>query len=76
MISRALTAVRHNIVAWLALFVALTGTSMAATHYVITSTHQIRPSVLKSLHGATGARGDSRFAGRPGSRGAEGRNRS
>jgi hypothetical protein len=28
-------------VAWMALFVALTGTSVAATHYLITSTTQI-----------------------------------
>ena len=72
MISRALTAVRNNIVAWLALFVALTGTSMAATHYVITSTHQIRPSVLKSLHGATGARGAAGSQGVPGPAGLRG----
>jgi hypothetical protein len=66
MFARMLTAVRHNLVAWLALFVALGGTSMAATHYIITSTHQIKPSVLKQLRAARGP------AGRTGPQGAAG----
>jgi len=49
MIHRIATAIRQNLVAWLALFVALGGTSLAASHYVITSTKQIKPSVLKSF---------------------------
>jgi hypothetical protein len=57
MIFRMLTAIRQNIVAWLALFVALTGTSIAATHYTITSTSQIKPSVLKQLRAARGGAG-------------------
>jgi hypothetical protein len=44
-------------VALLALFVALGGTAIAAKHYVITSTKQIKPNVLRYLKGATGARG-------------------
>ena len=46
---RLVEAVRGNIIAWLALFVAMGGTSLAASHYVITSTKQIKPSVLKKL---------------------------
>jgi len=69
MLGRTIKAVRQNIVAWLALFVALTGTSIAATHYVITSTKQIKPSVLKALHGANGKQGP---AGKTGPRGETG----
>lgn len=66
------------IVACLALFVALGGTGLAATHYLITSTGQIKPSVLKQLRGPTvsfaqdgpqGATGPSGAPGLPGPRG-------
>jgi len=74
MISRIVTSIRHNIVAWLALFVALSGTSMAATHfYVLTNVNQIKPSVLKKLHGANGKTGGRGLAGPTGTVGAEGR---
>jgi hypothetical protein len=39
------------VVACLALIVALAGTAVAAEQYVITSTNQIKPSVLKELRG-------------------------
>lgn len=54
---RIINAVRGNIVAWLALFVALGGTSLATSHYIITSTSQIKPSVRAALHGARGPQG-------------------
>ena len=52
-----------NIVATLALLFAMTGGALAAKHYIISSTQQIKPSVLKKLQGKSG---------RPGARGATG----
>lgn len=49
-----------------ALVLALAGSAWAAKKYVITSTSQIKPSVLKSLQGKAGA------PGAPGSPGAQG----
>jgi hypothetical protein len=75
------------IVAVIALVVAMGGTSLAAAHYVITSKHQIKPSVLKGLkgkrgrtgaigptgpQGATGATGAAGAAGKPGAMGKPG----
>jgi hypothetical protein len=46
---RLVLSVRRNLVAWLALFFALAGTGIAAGRYIITSTSQIKPSVLREL---------------------------
>ena len=53
----------------IAVLFALTGGAVAAGHYLITSTKQISPRVLKSLRGARGARG---ARGLPGPRGVAG----
>jgi hypothetical protein len=60
------------IVACLALFVASTGTSIAASHYLITSTKQIKPSVIKKLKGAKGPRGATGTQGAQGLKGDTG----
>ena len=59
-------------IATLALFFALGGTAIAARHYLVTSTSQIKPSVLSALH----RRGWSSWPDRrgwPGWRGGPGR---
>jgi hypothetical protein len=65
-------------IASLALVFAMTGGAYAASRYVITSTKQIKPSVLKSLQGkagspgAAGAQGPAGPAGPQGPQGAKG----
>jgi hypothetical protein len=56
----------------LALFFSLGGTAIAAKHYIITSTSQIKPSVLAQLHGARGPQGPAGPQGRQGPPGSQG----
>jgi hypothetical protein len=65
-------AIRGNIVAWVALFVAMGGTSIATTHYLINSTKQINPKVLHKLTGKTGRAGPQGPAGGQGPAGPQG----
>jgi Collagen triple helix repeat (20 copies) len=58
-----------NVVATLALVFAMTGGAVAAGHYLVTSTGQISPKVLKALRGHSGANGP---AGPPGPQGPQG----
>jgi Collagen triple helix repeat (20 copies) len=69
---RPINVVRRNLIACLALFVALGGTSLAASHYIITSTKQIKPSVLRQLRGKTGPKGAAGIAGPQGPKGETG----
>src|SRR4051812_46300168 len=65
-----------NVAATLALFFALSGGALAAKHYLITSTKQIDPKVLKKLRGRagkTGAHGVTGPAGAIGGQGAAGK---
>ncbi len=58
-----------NVVATLALVFAMGGGALAAQHYLVNSTTQINPKVLKKLKGRSGANG---VAGATGVRGATG----
>lgn len=58
-----------NVAATLALVFSMTGGAMAANHYLISSTKQIKPSILKKLKGNAGAKGAT---GPQGSQGAQG----
>jgi Collagen triple helix repeat (20 copies) len=59
-------------IASLALVFAMSGGAYAAGHYLITSTKQIKPSVLRQLTGKAGANGASGLAGPQGPAGAQG----
>ena len=60
------------VMAIVALVVALGGTAVAASHYIITSTNQIKPSVLRALRAGAGAKGTTAIAGPQGPVGATG----
>ena len=72
MFARTTLTLRRNAIAWLALFISLTGTSFAASHYIITSTKQIKPSVLHQIRGQAGSSGGKGPAGATGAAGAQG----
>jgi hypothetical protein len=64
-----------NVTATLALVFAIAGgTAYAAHHYLISSTKQFKPSVLKSLRGKIGPAGSAGRAGATGATGATGAN--
>jgi Collagen triple helix repeat (20 copies) len=72
-----LSAIRRRItpgtvIATLALVLAMSGGAYAAGHYLITSTKQIKPSVLKALKGKTGPVGPAGTAGPAGPAGTAG----
>jgi hypothetical protein len=61
-----------TVIATLALVFAMTGGAYAAKHYLITSTKQISPKVLKALKGKPGANGAQGPAGSAGATGPAG----
>jgi len=61
-----------NITATLALVFAMSGGALAANHYLINSTKQINPKVLKKLVGKAGATGPQGPTGKEGAAGKEG----
>lgn len=48
-----------NVAATLALVLSMSGAALAANHYLINSTKQIKPSVIRKLRGDTGRRGST-----------------
>jgi len=63
-----------NIVATMALVLAMGGSAIAPNHYLITSTKQIKSSVLKKLKGNAGAKGATGAQGAQGNEGKAGTN--
>ena len=61
-----------NVTATLALVFAMSGGALAAKHYLINSTKQVSPKVLKALKGKTGKAGATGKEGPAGKEGAPG----
>jgi Collagen triple helix repeat (20 copies) len=61
-----------NIMATLALLLVMSGGAYAAKRYVITSTKQISPKVIKQLEGKAGQNGAAGATGAAGTAGASG----
>ncbi len=61
-----------NVAATLALVFAMSGGALAANHYLVESTKEINPKVLKKLHGAVGKAGKTGGTGAPGPTGPAG----
>jgi hypothetical protein len=62
-----------NVAATLALVLSMSGGALAASHYLVSSTKQISPKVLKKLKGATGKAGTTGKEGPAGKEGAQGK---
>jgi hypothetical protein len=62
-----------NVTATLALVFAMSGGALAANHYLIHSTKQISPKVLKALRGKAGPKGSTGATGPTGATGAGGK---
>jgi Collagen triple helix repeat (20 copies) len=60
------------VVALMALFLAMSGSAIAAKHYLLTSTKQISPKVLSALKGKNGSAGPAGATGGAGPTGAIG----
>jgi hypothetical protein len=61
-----------NVTATVALVLSMSGGALAATHYLINSTSQINPKVLKALKGTAGSSGAAGSVGSPGAAGPAG----
>ncbi len=61
-----------NVTATIALVLSMSSGALAADHYIINSTKQISPKVLKELRGHAGSAGATGATGSPGASGATG----